>query len=172
LSNINLNINNQIRAKEVRLIDSEGVMVGVVSIAEAMSMAMEVELDLVEISPNSDPPVCKIADFGKIRYQKQKKLTETKKKQKAVELKEIKMSVNIADGDYNTKIKQAKKFFEERKKVKFSFQFHGREINYSYLGEEMSLKIIDDLKDYAKVDIKPQLEGKKMFFVMSSTVKK
>jgi translation initiation factor IF-3 len=88
-----------------------------------------------------------------------------------VELKEIKMSINIATGDYNTKIKQAKKFFEEGKKVKFSFQFHGREINYVHLAEEIFVKIVGELKEVAKLDVKPQLEGKKMFFLMSSTVK-
>lgn len=172
MSNIKLNINEQIKAKEVRLIDAEGVMVGVVDTRDAIEMAIEAELDLVEISPNADPPVCKIANFGKIKYQNQKRMTEAKKKQKAVELKEIKMSINIAEGDYNTKIKQAKKFFEEGKKVKFSFQFHGREVNYAYLAEEMSVRIADELKDFAKLDIKPQLEGKKMFFLMSSAIKK
>lgn len=154
------------------MIDKEGTMVGIVPTNKAISMAEEEGLDLVEVSPNSTPPVCKIACFGKIKYQNQKKMSEAKKKQKTIELKEVKMSINIASGDYNTKIRQAKKFFEEGNKVKFSFQFRGREIGHVDLAREISEKIIEDLKDCAKVDVKPELEGKKMFFFMSSMAKK
>jgi translation initiation factor IF-3 len=154
------------------LIDKDGVMIGIIPTYKAMAMAEEEGLDLVEISSSSVPPVCKIACFGKIKYQNQKKMSEAKKKQKIIELKEVKMSINIASGDYNTKIRQAKKFFEDGNKVKFSFQFRGREIGHVDLAREISERIIEDLKDYAKLDAKPELEGKRMFFLMSSTVKK
>lgn len=172
MPNNELRINDQIKAKEVRLIDSSGIMVGIVSTFKAIGMAKADDMDLVEISPNSEPPVCKIADYGKIRYQNQKKASEVKKKQKIIETKEIKLSLNIASGDYNTKIKQARKFFEQGNKVRFSFQFRGREIVHSDLVKEMANKIIEELIDVSKVDTKPQMEGKKLFFVLSSLIKK
>jgi translation initiation factor IF-3 len=167
-----LRINDQIRAKDVRLIDSGGKMVGVVSLARAIGMASMEELDLVEISPNSEPPVCKITDYGKIKYQTQKKAAIAKKKQKIIENKEIKLSTNIAQGDYDTKIKQARGFFEHGNKVRFSFQFRGREIIHTDLAEEMAKKVIEQLSDVAKVDMVPQMEGKKLFFIMVSSLKK
>jgi translation initiation factor IF-3 len=172
LANNELKINEQIRAKEVRLIGKDGEMLGVVSTFRAVGLAREEELDLVEISPNSVPPVCKIANYGKIRYQIQKKTAEAKKKQKVVETKEIKMSLNIAQGDYNTKLKQSRKFFEQGNKVRFSFQFRGREITHSDLFNELAEKIILELSDVSKVELKPQIEGKKLFFVLSSSIKK
>lgn len=166
-----LRINDQIKAKEVRLIDVNGEMLGITQTFKALSIAREAKLDLVEISPNSEPPVCKIADYGKIRYQAQKKAAEVKKKQKVIETKEIKLSLNIAQGDYDTKLKQAKKFFEQGNKVRFSFQFRGREITHIDLFNELANKIINELSEVAKVDIKPQIEGRKLFFVLS-TIKK
>jgi translation initiation factor IF-3 len=165
-------INDQIRAKDVRLVSSGGEMIGIVPLAKAIGMARAEELDLVEISPNSEPPVCKITDYGKIKYQTQKKAAIAKKKQKVVENKEIKLSTNIAQGDYDTKIKQARGFFERGNKVRFSFQFRGREIVHADLAKDMAEKIIEQLSDVAKVDIVPQMEGKKLFFVMVSTLKK
>ena len=172
MSNIDFRINDQIKAKEVRLIDSNGNMVGVVPTFKALNMARNESLDLVEVSPNESLPVCKIADYGKIRYQNQKKMSEAKKKQKVVELKEIKFSINIAENDYNTKMRQAKSFFEEGNKVKFTFQFRGREISHTDLADEMINKIVEELVDYAKIDKAPALEGKKKSFTMVSIVKK
>ena len=171
LTNNNLRINDQIRAKEIRLIDANGDMLGITTTFKAISLAREAGLDLVEISPNSEPPVCKIADYGKIRYQAQKKIAEAKKKQKTIEIKEIKFSLNIAKGDYDTKIRQARKFFEQGNKVRFSFQFRGREITHVDLAQEMTSNIINELSDISKVDVKPEMEGKKLFFILSSTVK-
>ena len=167
-----LRINAEIKARLVRLIDQNGEMVGETSISEALEMASEAGLDLIEISPNNVPPVCKIGDYGKIRYQNQKRLSDNKKKQKTVELKEIKMSSNIGPGDYDTKMKQARKFLMDGNKVKFNFRFKGREIVYSSLTKELTDKMIEDLSDISKVDIKPKLEDKKLFFILSSTVKK
>ena len=172
LANNELRINDQIKAKEIRLIDVNGEMLGITSTFKAMSLAREAGLDLVEISPNSEPPVCKIADYGKIRYQAQKKIAEAKKKQKVIETKEIKLTLNIAKGDYDTKIRQARKFFDQGNKVRFSFQFRGREITHFDLFEEMAKNIIEELSDVSKVDVKPEVEGRKLFFVLSSIVKK
>lgn len=172
MANNELNINEQIKSKEVRVIDNNGQMLGIVSTFKAISMARAEGLDLVEVSPNSEPPVCKIADYGKIRYQNQKKAAEAKKKQKIIETKEIKLSLNIALGDYNVKIKQARKFFEQGNKVRFSFQFRGREIIHSDLVKEMADKIIYELSDVSKIDTTPKMEGKKLFFVLSSLNKK
>ncbi len=167
-----LRINAQIKAKTVRLIDENGQMIGIVSIAEALEMAGNAELDLIEISPDTEPPVCKIGNYGKIRYQMQKKSDENRKKQKAVELKEIKMSPNIGTGDYDTKMKQARKFLTQGNKVKFNFKFRGREILHTDLVKEMIDKMIEQLSDISKVEFQPKLEEKKMFFVLSSTIKK
>ena len=167
-----LRINAQIRAKTVRLIDENGQMIGIVSIAEALEMAGNAELDLIEISPDTEPHVCKIGNYGKIRYQMQKKSDENRKKQKAVELKEIKMSPNIGTGDYDTKMKQARKFLTQGNKVKFNFKFRGREILHTDLVKEMIDKMIEQLSDISKVEFQPKLEEKKMFFVLSSTIKK
>lgn len=172
LVNIELKVNSQIKAREVRLIDSSGEMMGIVPLPRAISMASAEGLDLVEVSPNSEPPVCKITDYGKIRYQTQKKVTMARKKQKVLDSKEIKLSPNIAQGDYDVKIKQARNFFEKGSKVRFSFQFRGREIVHADLGREMAAKIIAQLSDVAKVDSAPQMEGKKLFFVMVSLMKK
>ena len=167
-----LRINAQIKAKTVRLIDENGQMIGIVSIAEALEMAGNAELDLIEISPDTEPPVCKIGNYGKIRYQMQKKSDENRKKQKAVELKEIKMSPNIGTGDYDTKMKQARKFLTQGNKVKFNFKFRGREILHTDLVKEMIDKMIEQLSDISKVEFQPKLEEKNMFFVLSSTIKK
>lgn len=172
MANNDLKINDQIKAKEVRLIDSNGEMVGILPIFKAINMAREAELDLVEISPNSEPPVCKIASYGKIRYQAQKKAAEAKKKQKTIEIKEIKLSLNIGQADYDTKLKQVRKFFEVGNKVRFSFQIRGREAAHSDLFREMADKIINELSEISKIDVKPQIEGKKLFFVLSPITKK
>jgi translation initiation factor IF-3 len=172
LANGELKINGQIKSREVKLVSSDGEMMGVVPLAKALIAARSENLDLVEVSPNVDPPVCKIADYGKIRYQNQKKATETKKKQKIVGIKEIKLSINIAQGDYDTKMKQAGKFFEQGNSVKFSFQFRGREIVHSNIAREMANKIIDQFDDRAKVTMAPQMEGKKLLFILAPSLKK
>jgi translation initiation factor IF-3 len=167
-----LKINGQIKAKEVRLVSSGGEMLGIVALARALTLARGEGLDLVEISPNSEPPVCKIADYGKIRYQTQKRAAEAKKKQKTVEVKELKLSLNIAQGDYETKMRQARKFFEQGNSVRFSFHFRGREVVHADLAEEMAKKIGEELGDVAKMITAPQLEGKKMFFLLAPALKK
>ncbi len=162
-----LRINRKIKAQEMRLIDENGKMVGVVSLYEALKRSFEAELDLIEVSPNINPPVCKIASYSKMKYEDQKKLNLNKKKQKVVEIKEVKMSPNIGEGDFTTKIKQANKFLEKGNKVKFNFIFRGREITYTENAQLLIDKIISTLEEVGKVDEKPKLEGKKLFFIMS-----
>jgi translation initiation factor IF-3 len=161
-----LRINNQIRAQEVRLIGSDGKIIGIVPVREALAMATEEGLDLVEISPRGIPPVCKIANYGKIRYQTQKKAAEARKRQKVVDTKEIKLSLNIAKGDYELKLKQTQKFLEQGHRVRFSFQFRGREISHANLAEDMAREICSYLSTVAKAEVAPHLEGKKLFFLL------
>lgn len=162
-----LRINKRIRAQEVRVIDQDGKMIGVIPITEALRLAFEANLDLVEVSPNIDPPVCKIASYSKMKYEEQKKTNSNKKKQKIMETKEIKMSLNIGDGDFNTKIKQATKFLEKGNKVKFNFIFRGREITYSDTAQLIIDKIILALETVGKMDEKPKMEGKRLFFIVA-----
>ena len=167
-----LKINHEIQAKEVRLIDENGEMLGIMPLFDAINKAAFVDLDLVEISPNTVPPICKITNYGKLKYQNQKKIADAKKKQKVVKLKEVKLSLNIGIAELNTKIKQTRGFLEDGNKVKFNFKFRGREIIFADQVKEILNKIVEDTKDIAKVDTEAKMEGKKLFFVLSSTVKK
>ncbi len=166
-SNNNLfRINEQIRVKEVRLIDQEGKMLGVVNIFDALKMARDVDLDLVEVSPNVTPPVCKIANFGKMRYEIQKKASDAKKKQKVVEVKEVKMTINIGKGDYDIKIRHTIEFIQKGCKVRVSIRMKGREITHSELAREMMANILKDTAEYAKTESNPRLEGMQMVAVL------
>lgn len=163
----NLRVNREIRSPEVRLVDQNGNMVGIVSINDALKMSFEAGLDLVEVSPNANPPVCKIISYSKLKYEEQKKANQAKKKQKVIDTKEIKMSLNIGDGDFNTKIKQSIKFIEKGDKVKFNFVFRGREITYSDSAQVIIDKILEAVQDIAKLDEKPKLEGKRLYFTIA-----
>ncbi|OFW79757.1 MAG: translation initiation factor IF-3 [Alphaproteobacteria bacterium RIFCSPLOWO2_01_FULL_40_26] len=160
-------INEQIRAKEIRLIDHEGNMVGIVQVTEGIRMAREVGLDLIEVSPNANPPVCKISNSGKMKYELQKKAADAKKKQKVVELKEIKMTINIGKGDYDTKIRHTKEFIADGNKVKISIRMRGREITHRDLAEKMMNDILHDVEQFAKPEINPKLEGMQMVVVLA-----
>ncbi len=159
-------INEQIRVKEVRLIDQDGKMIGVVDFAEAMRMAQEVDLDLVEVSPNVSPPVCKIANFGKMKYEMQKKASDAKKKQKVVEVKEVKMSLNIGKGDYDTKIKHTHKFVDQGDKVKLFIRMKGREITHIDLARAMMENILKDTQEFAKPEVSPRQEGMQLVVIL------
>lgn len=137
------------------------------SLRDAVKEAENVDLDLVEISPNATPPVCKITDFGKYKYEQEKRQHEAKKKQKVVETKEIKVRPNIAVGDFNIKLKSAEKFLKEGNKVKFSMQFRGREITHSEVGMEAINRFKDNLAEISKVDQMPKMEGRNIFMVLS-----
>ena len=142
-------------------------MIGVVTLDEALRQAKELGLDLVEISPNAEPPVCKILDFSRYKYDAKKKLQETKKKQKKTVLKEMKFKVNIGQGDFDVKLRKIKEFLEEGDKVKISLWFKGREIIHREKGNELFAKIIANLESVAKIDSAPKKEGKQIIMVVS-----
>ena len=167
---IELRINEQIRAPKVRVIGSDGTMLGVLGTREAIEIANEEGLDLVEVSPNVDPPVCKITNFGKMKYEAQKKENVARKKQKSVLLKEVKMSVNIGKGDYDTKLNSIKKFLEKGDRVKISFKFKGREIMRPEIIQEMIEHIISETSEVSKVEVMPKMEGRNMFLILASNI--
>ena len=158
--------NNRITAPEVQVIGSDGDNIGILNTNEAISMAKEQGLDLIEISPNAKPPVCKIIDMGKFKYDAQKKANVAKKKQKIVLLKEIKMRPVTETHDYDFKVKNAKKFLGKGDKVKFTIRFKGRELQHSHLGRELMDKIKVDMKDMGKVELHPKFDGKQMIMVI------
>jgi len=137
-------------------------MIGVVSTVEGIRMAQDVGLDLIEVSPNANPPVCKISNFGKMKYEMQKKAADAKKKQKVVEVKEVKMTINIGKSDYETKIRHTKEFVEKGHKVKISIRMKGREITHRDIAEKMMVDIVRDTESFAKPEVNPRLEGMQM----------
>ena len=158
--------NNRITAPEVQVIGSDGDNIGILNTNEAISMAKEQGLDLIEIAPNAKPPVCKIIDMGKFKYDAQKKANVAKKKQKIVLLKEIKMRPVTETHDYDFKVKNAKKFIGKGDKVKFTIRFNGRELQHSHLGRELMDKIKADMQDIGKVELHPKFDGKQMIMVI------
>jgi translation initiation factor IF-3 len=160
-------INDEIRVPQVRLIDDRGEMLGVMSAREALIRAYDVGLDLVEISPNAVPPVCKILDYGKYKYEQQKKANEARKKQKVVEIKEIKVRPNIDDHDYDVKMKQMRNFIGEGDKVKVTLRFRGREMAHQELGVKVLERIRNDLTELVKVEQMPKLENRQMVMVVA-----
>ncbi|MCB9987985.1 MAG: translation initiation factor IF-3 [Rhodospirillales bacterium] len=162
-------INEQIRVAEVRLIGPEGEQIGVVSIDEAMSQAENAGLDLVEISPQAEPPVCKVMDYGKFKYEQQKKANEARKKQKTIDVKEVKLRPTIEMHDYNVKLKNAIRFLEKGDKVKVTLRFRGREMAHQDLAKEVVERFRNDVGDLAKVELEPKMEGRQMIMVLSST---
>jgi len=160
-------INDEIGVIRVRLVDERGQMVGIVGRNEALTLAANVGLDLVEIAPNADPPVCKILDFGKYKYEEQKKKNEARKKQKIIEVKEIKLRPSIDDHDYEVKRRSMMKFIEEGDKVKVTMRFRGRELAHQELGMDVLIRVRDDLDEIAKVEQMPRMEGRQMTMVMS-----
>ncbi|MBQ8870512.1 MAG: translation initiation factor IF-3 [Alphaproteobacteria bacterium] len=160
-------INDEIKVREVRLIDENGENRGVVSISEALRIADDAGLDLIEISPQAVPPVCKVLDYGKYKYEVQKRKNEAKKNQKVVNIKELKLRPVIDTHDYEVKIKQAKKFLSQGDKVKFTMRFKGREMSANDMGKEILNKIIEDLDTVGKVDSAPKLDGRQMMMLIS-----
>ena len=160
-------VNEEIRVREVQLIDQTGANRGVVDTQNAIAMAQEAGLDLVEIAPNSSPPVAKILDFGKYKYQAQKKAAEARKKQKVVEIKEIKFRHMIDDHDYDVKMRSIRRFFEEGDKVKITLRFRGRELAHQELGTKLLERVRGDLSPMAKVEQEPKFEGRQMVMVLA-----
>src|SRR5690554_2223080 len=159
--------NNEITVPEIQLINAEGDNIGVVRTSEAIAMAMDAGMDLVEIAPNSTPPVCKILDLGKYKYSAQKKAAETRKKQKVIEVKEIKLRPNIDTHDYDVKMRSLEKFIGEGDKVKVTMRFRGREMAHQELGLELLNKVRDQFEETAKVESTPRSEGRQMIMVLA-----
>ena len=151
----------------IRLVDAAGQMAGVVSLREALEKAVEAGLDLVEIAPTASPPVCKILDFGKYKYEEQKKKNEARKKQKVIEIKEIKLRPTIDDNDYNIKMRAMQRFLQEGDKVKVTLRFRGRELAHQDLGMAVLVRVRDDLDEIAKVEQMPKMEGRQMVMVVA-----
>ena len=160
-------MNYEINVPQVRLVGPDGEMIGIVSAREAMARAEDTGFDLVEISPNADPPVCKLLDFGKFKYEQQKKKNEARKKQKIIEVKEIKLRPNIDDHDYDVKMRAATNFLDEGDKVKVTMRFRGREMMHQDLGMNVLMRVKDQLDPLAKVEQTPQLEGRQMTMVLA-----
>jgi translation initiation factor IF-3 len=160
-------INGRIEAHEVRLIGPEGEMIGVVSTREALARADEAGLDQVEVSPTASPPVCKILDYGKFKYESQKKANAARKKQRVIEVKEIKMRPGIDDNDYDIKMKKVREFLDEGDKVKVTMRFRGREMAHQHIAMEILEKVKNAVTDLGKVEQMPKLEGRQMIMVMA-----
>ena len=165
-----LPINEQIRAKEVQVIDDSGEKRGVMSLNSALDLAFEKKLDLVLVAPNAQPPVCKIMNYGKYKFEQAKKEKESRKNQKTVEIKEIRVTPNIGTHDFEFKSRNARSFLESGNKVKFTLRFRGREMNNVESGEDILNRFIESLSDIATVEKKPFLEGKTMFIILTKKV--
>ncbi|KQM14689.1 translation initiation factor IF-3 [Novosphingobium sp. Leaf2] len=159
--------NTMITSDKVRVIDHEGENLGVMYTRQAIEQAAEVGMDLVEVSPNADPPVCKFLDVGKYRYEAQKKANAARKSQKTQEIKEIKMRPNIDDHDYDTKMRNVVRFIEDGDKVKVTLRFRGRELSHQQLGMDLLRRVQEDVADIAKIEAYPRMEGRQMLMVLS-----
>ncbi|MGK7652626.1 MULTISPECIES: translation initiation factor IF-3 [unclassified Roseovarius] len=164
-------INDKIRVPEIRLIGADGENVGVVTPERAMGMAEEAGLDLVEISPNANPPVCKIMDYGKYKYEQQKRESEARKKQKVIEVKEVKFRPNTDTHDYDVKMRNVFRFLENGDKVKITLRFRGREMAHQDLGRDLLQRVAEDIKDIGKVENMPKMEGRQMIMIIAPGAK-
>jgi translation initiation factor IF-3 len=160
-------INDKIEAQQVRLVDADGEMAGVVELPDALERAIEAGLDLVEVSPNASPPVCKILDYGKFKYEAQKKANAARKKQRVIEVKEIKMRPNIDDNDYNTKMRKVHAFIEEGDKVKVTMRFRGRELAHQDIAMKVLNRVRDEVGETVKIEQFPRMEGRQMIMIMA-----
>ena len=160
-------MNEDIEARSVRLVGADGSMLGIVGIHEAMGAAQDAGLDLVEVSPNAEPPVCKVLDYGRFKYEAQKKKNEARKKQKTIEVKEIKMRPGIEQHDYDTKMRSVRRFLEEGDKVKVTLRFRGRELAHQEVGRAVLQRVQTELGEAVKVEQFPKMEGRQMVMVMS-----
>ncbi|MBL6848100.1 translation initiation factor IF-3 [Alphaproteobacteria bacterium] len=160
-------INELIRAENVRCIGAGGEQLGVIPISEALKIAEDESLDLVEIQPNVDPPVCKILDYGKFKYEAQKRKNEARKKQKIIEVKEIKLRPNIDNNDFTVKMKQVKKFIDNGDKVKITLRFRGREMTHQALGVTVLDRVKEDTEELCKIETMPKLEGRQMVMILA-----
>ncbi len=161
-------MNSGITARQVRVVDAEGEMRGVMTVREGITIAEEAGLDLVEVSPNAEPPVCKVLDYGKYKYEMQKKAAEARKKQKVIELKEIKLRPNIDDHDFAIKMKSAKAFLAEGDKVKITLRFRGREMAHQEIAHQVIAKVRIELDEISRVESEPSFEGRQMIMILAA----
>lgn len=168
ISKETLRINEEIRVREVRVVSSTGEQLGIMQTRDALRTALEQQLDLVEVAPTAKPPVCRIMDFGKFKYEQQKRDKEAKKKQKVVTVKEVKLRPNIEEHDFNVKLKNAQRFLEDGDKVKVTIMFRGRELSHPELGKQILVKMASILKDMVTVEREPKLEGKNMIMILAA----
>ena len=167
-----MRINEEIRAREVRVVADEGEQLGIMSGRDALNLALERHMDLVEIAPNAKPPVCRIMDYGKYRYEQQKREKEARKKQKTFDIKEVKLRPGIEDHDFDVKFKNAVRFLEDCDKVKVTIMFRGRELSHPELGEVLLTKMAKQLEDLAVIERAAKLEGKNMIMIVSPKANK
>ncbi|MFC0522374.1 translation initiation factor IF-3 [Pontibacillus salicampi] len=160
-------VNDKIRAREVRLIDANGDQLGVKTKSEALDIAEKANLDLVMVAPNAKPPVCRIMDYGKYRFEQQKKEKEQRKNQKVINVKEVRLSPGIEEHDFNTKLRNARKFLSKGDKVKATIRFRGRAITHKELGQEVLDRMAQECKDLSTVETKPKMEGRNMFMMLA-----
>lgn len=168
ISKENLRINEEIRAREVRLLSPDNEQLGIVQLREAFRLAAEAQLDLVEVAPLAKPPVCRIMDYGKYKYEQQKRDKDARKKQKVVTVKEVKVRPNIEDHDFYVKLKNAQRFLEDGDKVKATVMFRGRELSHPELGRQVLVRMAAELKDLANVERDAKLEGKNMIMILAA----
>jgi len=159
-------VNEEIRVKEVRLISETGEQLGIVPIRQALDMALEKEMDLVEVAPSAKPPVCRLMDYGKFKFEQSKREKEARKKQKIISVKEVKMRPNIEEHDFQVKAKAARKFLSSGDKVKVTIMFRGREITHPEIGERLSIKLTEQLADISAVEKMPKIEGRNMVTIL------
>jgi translation initiation factor IF-3 len=159
-------INEEIRVREVRLVSDDGEQLGIVAVREALGIAQEKGLDLVEVAPSAQPPVCRLMDYGKYKFEQNKREKEARKKQKIISIKEVKMRPNIEEHDFQVKARNARKFLSGGDKVKLTIMFRGREITHPELGEKLSLKFVGELTDISSVEKPPKVEGRNMVTVL------
>ncbi|WP_132082096.1 translation initiation factor IF-3 [Anaerospora hongkongensis] len=163
-----MRINEEIRAREVRVVSESNEQLGIMLLRDALRVAAEQQLDLVEVAPTAKPPVCRIMDFGKFKYEQQKRDKEVKKKQKTFTLKEVKLRPNIEDHDFEVKLKNALRFLEDGDKVKVTIMFRGRELSHPELGKQVLVRMAAEVKEVANVEREPKLEGKNMIMILSA----
>ena len=162
-----LRINEEIRAKEIRVVSSDGEQLGILSVKDAIKLAQEKELDLVEVAPAAKPPVCRIMDYGKYRYEQSKREREARKKQRVIEVKEVRMTPKIEAHDFQVKVKAAQKFLKDGDKVKAIIRFRGREIVHAELGQTLLMQLYDTVRDSAVIEREPKIEGKSMIMIIA-----
>ncbi|TDR32328.1 translation initiation factor IF-3 [Hydromonas duriensis] len=165
-------INGEITAREIRLIGIDGEAIGITPTREAMRMAEEIDTDLVEISPNAEPPVCRLMDYGKFKFQEQKKAAEARAKQKIIQIKEIKFRPGTDENDYQVKLRNVKRFLEDGDKVKITLRFRGREMAHQEIGMQLLIRVRDELAEMSQVESMPKLEGRQMIMMLAPPKKK